>query len=271
MANRPSLDQLSNTLTNHALMDRKGSSENIGFVNDFIFGTFIGENILDEKRIFSNISKHMIELATTSFQFQSNNKKQLLYDKITSTSSFSNQERLINEYLLRNEISENYKDATFNDFALTEVVFSIQNQFEQCVFANCTFEKCTLNNNSFYETSFVNCIFIDCEYIKEASEGSNIFTLNCNDYGCGFVEKIQCVLNDLIENETLPELILKKFLNSSNRPKHKKLSSILNELSSDQRIGASKAMNKLKSEKFIRVNGDDACLTESGFQEAIKL
>ena len=71
ISSRPTIDVLTNTLSNHALLDRRGSNEQIGFINDFIFGTFIGQGILkisDEKA--AKISSHMLELASTAYQFQ---------------------------------------------------------------------------------------------------------------------------------------------------------------------------------------------------------
>jgi hypothetical protein len=118
VAKRPNLNELTNTLSNHALLDRKGRGDNIGFVNDFIFGTFIGEAIeKGEISEVNNISNHMIELATTAFQFQDVINKNALYDKVKSKSTYSPTEKFAIEYLLKKEIISEFTDASFNDLS----------------------------------------------------------------------------------------------------------------------------------------------------------
>lgn len=150
VAQRPTLDEMTNTLSNHALLDRKGSNDNIGFINDFIFGTFLGDAILTvQKENLKDISKHMFELASTAYQFQSTDKKHLLLDQLQKLAVFSDQERLLHEYLLNSGIKNSYREATFSDFSLTNVDFTIPCQFDGCVFANCTF-----NDSSFLQSLF---------------------------------------------------------------------------------------------------------------------
>lgn len=48
---RPTLDKLATTLSNHAFFDRSNSDENkIEFVNEFVFGNFIAENIINSEK-----------------------------------------------------------------------------------------------------------------------------------------------------------------------------------------------------------------------------
>jgi uncharacterized protein YjbI with pentapeptide repeats len=273
ISNRPSLDELTNTLSNHALLDRKGNKDNIGFINDFIFGTFIGENIIKPNFSINKVlSKHMIELATTAFQFQTKNNKDKLYDKVSELSFFLNQDKLLTEYLLKGNISHRFENATFNDFSISKLDIVNEKQFTRCVFANCTFEFINFRNKVFFETSFVNCVFNQCTYTNISGE-INIHLLNCNDYGCGFIESVgNGMLPDENENNTtLSGFILMNFLDSANRPKHKKISVIINEVKSEERAELSKLINKFKADKWIKVNGDNAFLTEAGIQQANNL
>ncbi len=270
ISKRPSLDELTNTLSNHALLDRKGNKDNIGFINDFIFGTFIGEIIVRPSfSIDKVLSKHIIELATTAFQFQTKSNKDDLYSKVSELSFFSNQDKLLTEYLLQGKITKKFENATFNDFSISKLDIDDEKQFTRCVFANCTFEFINFRNRAFYETSFVNCVFNQCTY-KNITGQINIHVLNCNDYGCGFIESVSNgkLPSDNENNKTLSDYILSKFLDTANRPRHRKISVILNEVKAEERQQFSKLVNKFKADKWIKLNGDNAFLTELGIQQA---
>lgn len=45
---KPTIDDLADTLSNHALLDRKQNGE-IGFINEFIMGLLIGKNIIQNQ------------------------------------------------------------------------------------------------------------------------------------------------------------------------------------------------------------------------------
>ncbi|QXP52879.1 hypothetical protein [Cellulophaga sp. HaHa_2_1] len=273
ISKRPSLDELTNTLSNHALLDRKGNKDNVGFINDFIFGTFIGQNIIKPAFDINNVrSKHMIELAITAFQFQIEVNKNKLYEKVTNLVFFQNQDKLLTEYVLRNTILQKFENATFNDFSISHVDFNIDEQFTRCVFANCTFENISFSNEAFVETSFVNCVFTQCSFTK-VSVDTNIYLLNCNDYSCGFINSVgeSRIVEDSEQNTTLSEFILRKLLNSANRPRHRRVSIILNETKVEERGQLSKLINKFKTENLIKVNGDYAFLTELGIQKVNNL
>lgn len=274
VSQRPSLEELTNTLSNHALIDRKGINDNIGFINDFIFGTFIGQNIISKDFKHEKvISKHMIELATTAFQFQELNNKSSLYKKISNLEIFSKQDKLITEYLLKGIIQNKYENASFNDFSISKLEFNLEVIFDKCVFANCTFENIHFENRAFLETSFVNCVFNHCTFNKESGEGLNIYLLNCNDYQCGFIESVgmEDEKDGILDNNTILAYILSKFINSSGRPRHRKISSIISEFESTLRSEVASIINQLKKEKIIKVNGDNAFLSETGIQKTNSL
>lgn len=273
ISTRPSLDELTNTLSNHALLDRKGNKDNIGFINDFIFGTFIGENLLrTDFNVNKVVSKHMIELAITAFQFQTESKKDDLYKKVSGLNFFLKQDKFLTEYQLKGIVSQIFENATFNDFSISKLEFSIDKQFSRCVFANCTFENVNFNNNAFFETTFVNCVFHECNFTI-TSGYININQVNCNDYGCGFLESVESniLVNENENNTFISDNLLLRFLDTSNRPRHRKISNILNDGKADEKNQLSKTINKFKAERLIKVNGDNAFLTEIGIQKVKKL
>ncbi|MBC8645041.1 hypothetical protein H9W95_16460 [Flavobacterium lindanitolerans] len=90
---RPSIEDLVDTLSNHVFLDRKPNGS-VGFVNDFIFGNLVGENL-----IYNKFQEHYKEKFTEvipqdfalksidSFKIQSKDKKKSLWS-IYSESSF---------------------------------------------------------------------------------------------------------------------------------------------------------------------------------------
>lgn len=266
-ASRPTIDVLTNTLSNHALLDRRGSNEQIGFINDFIFGTFIGQGLLkiSDKRA-EKISPHMLELASTAYQFQTKPNKEKLYRRINSLKKFEKQEKLIHEYLLKDAISSKYSEASFGDIVLSHISFTDTNQFTDCVFSNCTFESCLFKHAAFKSTSFVNCIFHDCELLDENDSSETSFiAINCDDYNNGFLKKLKT--NDEVQSDenSMRNLVLQKyFRHSSNRPRGKKISFLVKDFPPNERAKVIRTIENLHQSGFIMVNGDNSSLTDSG-------
>jgi len=233
-AQRPTIDEMTNTLSNHALLDRKGVSDQIGFINDFIFGTFIGRGIIKANQAkIEKVSNYMFELASTAFQFQSKENKENLWSKLETIDKFTKQEKFIVEYLLKDEIISNFSEASFSDFSVSNINFTKEGQFNTCVFANCTFNDCHFSSESFTNTSFVNCVFHNCEVIFNNPNDikTSMFVIGCEDYNSGFLANFS-EENELEtsfqDNKPLQHLILSKFFNkNSPRPRHRKISFLI--------------------------------------------
>ncbi len=273
-AQRPTMDEMTNTLANHALLDRKGNNDNIGFVNDFIFGTFIGNVLIDEKKVnFENVSKHMLELSTTAFQFQNLQKKQRLLNKLVDYKEFTMQERLQNEYLLNTEITGEFHESSFADMSLTNVKFNVSTQFQTCVFVNCTFNDSLFATDAFFETSFINCVFKDCELdIDITKEEFGITFINCNDYDSGFLQSFEKPQNEATPDENYDNLykkVLTMYLKiGSYSPRYRRISQVVSEFSGQDRAIVSGILKDLQTNSLIKVNGDNSFLSDEGIKAA---
>ena len=87
--NKPSVENLIDTLATHALLDRKGREESqIGFINDFVLGVFVGEIICESsiEKIEKDYSFYMLDLACTAYKVQNKKNKLLLWDCLLYTS-----------------------------------------------------------------------------------------------------------------------------------------------------------------------------------------
>lgn len=274
VTHRPTLDEMTNTLSNHALLDRKGSNNNIGFINDFIFGTFLGDVITDIKnpKLLRDISNHMFELASTAYQFQGINKKQRLLQQLNHLTSFTPQEQLLHEYLLNTSITKSFKESSFSDFSLTDVDFNLDDQFIGCVFANCTFNDSTFSPSSFKESSFVNCVFKNCIRSQNCSASMELNLINCTDYDSGFIHSMK--INDQKSKDTTSNkvtLIREKvfsmyFIKGHTRPRHRKMSHLLASFNTDEREIVSEILIDFQQKQITKVNGDNSFLTEEGIR-----
>jgi hypothetical protein len=155
--------------------------------------------------------------------------------------------------------------------SITALKFQKVSQFNRCVFANCVFEETYFSGDAFENTTFVNCVFHNCESSENCSTSVCILLLNCNDYDSGFIENIDKSITAVEEiSQNLRTEILLKFLDSANRPRHKKISSVISEFPAESRGQASKEISRLKSEKLLRFNGNNAFLTDESIQIAQK-
>lgn len=71
--NKPTIEELADTLTNHALLDRIGSNDYVGFINEFVYGILLGNALIENDSSFreeKNLPEELIEQAVTAFNYQ---------------------------------------------------------------------------------------------------------------------------------------------------------------------------------------------------------
>jgi hypothetical protein len=167
---KPSMENLVDSLATHALLDRKGRDENqIGFINDFIFGVFIGDVLCDtpDANIDELFSAYMIELAASAYRVQSKNKKIELWQKIQNVLSKFQSISVFNfDIYLQTSIRHDFNEVTVYDFTFYEITFNT-NSISNSVFINCLFKKCHFDLTTFKGVSFVNCTFIDSDALND--------------------------------------------------------------------------------------------------------
>lgn len=270
---RPRIDQLADILSNHAFLDRKEKGM-IGIVNEFVFGTLIGENLTlgkyaeYGKDFYDRLSQTFALLAVQAFQVQPKENKEQLW-KVFNDYPFNYEPQFFFKVDIdfKNEIVRDYKLATLNDFQLQGYSFTKENQFESTLFTACTFLDCKFSLPAFKNSSFVNCRFFNCELITngEAYSDSYFTVYGCTDDN-GFVQGVfECeesqneeIIN--IEKEIL-DLYFKK---GSLQPRHRQLSYIKNELSEFDYKAISRTLHNLETEGLIQLNGDLSFLTRKG-------
>lgn len=190
--NKPTIENLIDSLATHALLDRKGRNQDqIGFVNEFIFGTFIGKIINDLKDSLAEkkYSVFMIELAVTAFRVQNEINRSKLWNKTQEVlNKFSSFLIFSFDIYLRKQLVRNYSEITVPDFEFYNIHFS-NFQITSSVFLNCNFKNCVFDIKCFYGVSFINCTFSDCT-IQNGSylDGENdIVVIKCSQNSCSIL------------------------------------------------------------------------------------
>lgn len=275
-ASRPTLDELAETLTNHALLDRVGSKgSNIGFINEFILGVLLGEAVCSKNATLSpeSLPENIAELAVTAFQFMSKDKREKLWQIFTKSSyNFSRQFKLIMDIKLKDTISGAFDSEMLEHVVFEGISFSKGSEFIRTVFKECRFYNCNFDLNQFLDCSFINCSFLECQVV--ALPGKNytesVLTIGCNDYESGFLEQFDLHSSTestaLVSDQNKKILILAKFFMVDGKTTRRHQLSLLetefeNSLSKDEFY---KLIHHLTNAGYLTMDGSYAFLNQEG-------
>jgi len=179
---KPTIDKLATTLSNHAFFDRSNQEDNnIQFVNEFVFGNYIANSILSYDGEWMASDERFIEPAVLSYVPRDEKNRLNLWDKLTPMTEFlDSSTRMKFEGLLTGTI----KDVAYNGSEITSISLLQQKIFndgsiENCVIKNCTFTQCLFYFDNFIDVTFLNCTFWDCTF--EKNNESELAFYNCKD------------------------------------------------------------------------------------------
>lgn len=185
---RPTMDEFVEKLSNHALLDRIGNQDdNIGFLNDFIFGYLIGEYVLDGdeswiKAIFLN--EFFTNISVDAFGMLKNNKTVSFLKKIEHfLSDLPQPTQLIIEKAMRTKLEQSYHDQTFDKMDFFNISISKQDCFSECFFNECSFENVIIHKSSLQGVSFYNCRFYNCTSIFDGDAFHGAYFYGCDEIG----------------------------------------------------------------------------------------
>jgi len=260
-SSKRTIDNLVDTLSTHALLDRKGRDQNqIGFINDFVFGIFIGEILVDMPETIEGkkYSSYMIELAVTAFRVQALSTKQKLWQTIQPVADrFSNEQVFQFDVSLQERLMRPYQEITVHDESFFNITFE-RHDITNSVFLNCFFKNCTFQTNVFNGVGFVSCLFTNCS-VKNAQYldlDSSISTIKCRQENCNilhlpdipvYTEVIQVV-------NALEKQILKQLWDISHTKGHH-LVKLLDCFKDTSRRKVNAALKNLEKMGFLEIKG----------------
>lgn len=258
---KPTLENLVDTLCTHALLDRKGRDQSqIGFVNDFVLGTFVGEIMADTaiEKIEMEFSAYMIELAVTAYRVQNTKNKNQLWDKLQRVHyKFQPSTIFSFDIYLKKHPQQDYAEISIYDHTFFNAEF---NTFEikSSIFINCHFRDCEFNVDCFCNSSFINCTFENCE-IKNAEfidEKNGNTAIKCSQIGCSILVQENVFYIDDREDlvSSLEKAVLRRLWTISNTKGHH-IIKLMHFFGEQSRRNVGNALKSLEEQGYITIRG----------------
>lgn len=259
-----------NTLANHAVLDRKGNN-NIGFVNDFVLGVFLGLSLLNEKEkdlkgFYENMSPDFIDKVLLAMSLADDNSRDMVWLQLNDNCKNNKGPiKLQADLMLQKKSMSHYKDETFDGNSYYNVkIGSIDSTFENCHFANITFKDCEINLDFFKECEFINCKFNNTR-IETNSPNADFIQCSLNGEIIPMYTQ-QVESEDELEqdiDEKAKMLSLYTLVGFSGR-KMQLISKIREEY--EDKKSFKKIFSQLVKDRYILTNGDKSHISDLGWE-----
>lgn len=280
---KPTIDELADILSNHALLDRKQNNE-VGIINEFILGYLIGKNLIDGdyRRHYPNesytkiISQELAALSVLSFKVQTKENKIKLYDVFnTSKFEYPIEFDFNKDITLLEKVVGSYNCGVVSDLVIRNITFSTGCEFVDFIFSDCIFKRCTFSKSSFKNSGFTSCTFHDCVWEEplagevQRSDASSLYLVGCNATNNfidqHYVGESEVVVDDA-NDENIEDIILNFFIRSDGRRSNsmKRVSQIRSDLAKYDTKFVDKALNNLAKKSYIIMNGGQCFIQKEG-------
>ena len=255
---RPTEEEFATKLAGHALLNRISPRKNqIGFINDFIFGILIGDCILEDDLVLEETDGKYIDIACTAYASRSDEKKgDLLRKVLPHIRSLNYEQQLDTEIKLANTIQRDYEGHYFSNRIFPDVFFDGKYAFRKCTFRNCIFKNCVFVTSAFEECSFYDCKFYDVEVICDTTSNRKlIFSANCIGHE-KFMEEAAYEKENVIE-DNYEQIVLKMYWGRGNRFSKGRLPEmfLLRTPNEETRRGIEEALESLKRKELLFKEG----------------
>ncbi|MDE7445013.1 MAG: hypothetical protein K2N15_04805 [Lachnospiraceae bacterium] len=178
-----STDEYVRRVSHNYLLDRISANSNqISFINEFIFGILIGEAVRDDILKGEELYERFIDMSATAFAVRGEEIRKEYYAKIKPhLEQVSNICRLNAEMCLLHEVDSDYTNGYFRGFYFkSDFNFRMSHKFLDCTFDTCTFDGCKIQAEVFVDCKFVNCQFYDINV--EGVPNQNLIFMSCEGY-----------------------------------------------------------------------------------------
>ena len=275
MPEKQTLEELSDTLTNHALLNRIGNKDFISFINEFVFGYLLGKAIEKDETDFlgkgNPLPEYLLELALQAFQFSSQVDKEFLWTKLDLVKeNMSHSLKLQVDSILKKEIYGDYVTDGFNSFNFTDVLFDSHCYFEDVSFVDSYFEDCIFNAESFKQVTFTGCKFNNCEIIPQSENDlfKQVHCYGCDDFNSGFIKRLSNIEEITIPEDTKASLsiqILGRYFKVDGKtPKMKYISSIRRDFENENLDEVFEVFHTLRKQGYILIGGNNSYISKKG-------
>ncbi len=273
---KQTLDELVDTLTNHALLDRSDNKDYITFINDFVFGHLLGRSILrDNTSYLSNLNPfpdNLIELAVSAFRFSSNDDKSKLWNRLLLVKNKMPLDLALStdSYLL-GIINDRYECGGLSSYVFENIKFLSKNcHFTDMSFVDVSFIECEFDLSAFSNVTFTGCKFKSCsiysDYITEVKH--NIYCYGCEDFNTSFISQFKA-MSDVIAEEKEDinieiQLLSRYFKVDGKTPKMRHISSIRKEYEGYDLNIVFAIFDSMKKRGMLKVDGNNSYISKNG-------
>lgn len=277
---RPSIDDLTDTLANHVFLDRRPSG-NIGFTNDFIFGHLLSENLAEglfQKYYPTNYSsiipRDFARKGVQAFRIQPKKKQLALWDVFEQGDFRYDIDFFFDiDFLFQEKFCREYENLYIADRNFEEVRFEgAKAGFKQSSFSNVTFISCHFDVGIYSGVMFHNCNFYDCTFENAEGKEFNDFGLFACHSNNDFCEGLMSKLKDEVETDDetqqngVTELdILSQFFSGGRMKAKAKLVKQLKPTSEDCSAKEfSRVFSSLRTDGYLALKEDVVFVTRQG-------
>lgn len=182
---KPSESEFLNKLSHHALLDRVSSHHNqIGFLNDFIFGLMIAEALEHNYILSSDVKGKYLDITITALATASSERRNKLYRILSSTIAKETPQRKLNaSIILLKSVEGSYEGEYFDGIYFGEKTSIINSgTFKSSIFTDCVFNNCEINTDAFKTCQFYNCSFYNVKIVVGKTLDCELIFLSCSGH-----------------------------------------------------------------------------------------
>lgn len=276
MANGQTLDELADTLTNHALLDRMGNKDFITFINDFVYGYLFGTSLIKDGNTFLQNVKVLPEdhiyLSIASFRYLSKDNKQKLWKKLNDVRKRLSLDLSITaDAELLGKIKQSVEVAGINSRQFSNVLFENGScKFKEVSFVDVVFENCLFDIDVFDNTTFIGCKFNNCKVndIAHKSSKNHVHCYGCDDYKSSFIVDFENTDEMPILEETQKnwemEILSRYFKVDGRSTKMKYISKLKKEFEDENIDEVFRVFDSLRKRGFIECYGNNSFIKQYG-------
>lgn len=265
---------IANTLTNHALLDRKGGGT-IGFVNDFVLGIFLQYAMIDEtvnglSEYYKNISSNFVDKLIFAASSSSKDYRESVWLQLHGfCHDLPIEQWLTIDIKLMNKNMSNYSNLFFDGLNVVDAKFGFNDaQIIGCHFVNFVFENVEFNLQYIRDCTFINCTFNKVTFCGDKREVNDFF--NCVEDGkeiiLGQDEESETSIPEVKEKDDIMTIaLLSHYFQVDGRTRKMKMISKLKIEFNDNK-SFKRTFSKLQKNGFIVTNGDKTHITDAGIQ-----
>lgn len=175
----------------HAFFDRRLESRDLlGFQNDFILGTLVGEIIAESSDEEWVGSEEFVDLAVTAYSIRSSEERLQLWQHLQFMAAFLSPNLLLElDVALMRRLCRPLGELTFSDMDIEDISIGDGKNIDACCFVTCKFRRVNFFVGNMSSVTFINCYFEGCAITGRVGL-DQLHGFDCTSRPSSFVESL---------------------------------------------------------------------------------